>query len=65
MKYLLIMSALILSSCNHRPMPGNVSKIPDHIPGISCPASDGSHGPCPFGCTAEQQKAWKGWLISR
>jgi hypothetical protein len=68
MKYVLLVSALYLSACGHRPETGSqisYQRIPEHIPGISCPASDGSHGPCPFGCTAEEIKAWKGWLISR
>lgn len=68
MKYLLVLPTLWLSSCGHRPgADGQISyqRIPEHIPGLSCPAADGSHGPCPFGCTAEEKRVWKGWLVSR
>jgi len=39
-----MLGSWLLGSCTHC----DLKK--DHIPGVSCPPADGSHGPCPFGC---------------
>lgn len=45
MKLLILLTLVLgLSSC------ARCELTQDHIPGVSCPPADGSHGPCPFGC---------------
>jgi|13_taG_2_1085334.scaffolds.fasta_scaffold321298_2 hypothetical protein len=46
----MMMGCWLLGSCTHC----DLEK--EHIPGVSCPPADGSHGPCPFGCEKKMDK---------